>query len=65
MNIEKSSKPPVSNSGDQISKTVSIEEVTALGTPMGTFGGSADFVVRIRNGKPVASNVGSQGGGQN
>jgi hypothetical protein len=33
--------------------------------PMGTFAGTNDFVIRIRNGKPIAANIGAQGGGQN
>jgi hypothetical protein len=33
--------------------------------PVGTFGGSIDFILRIRNGKPVAADTGDQGGGQN
>ena len=34
-------------------------------TPIGTFAGTQDFVIRIRNGKLVAANTGDQGGGQN
>ena len=34
-------------------------------TPIGTFAGPQDFVIRIRNGKLVAANTGDQGGGQN
>jgi hypothetical protein len=33
--------------------------------PVGTFSGSRDFVLRIRNGKPIPANTGDQGGGQN
>ena len=33
--------------------------------PIGTFAGPQDFVLRIRNGKPIAENAGDQGGGQN
>jgi len=33
--------------------------------PIGTFAGSQDFILRVRNGKPVAGNTGDQGGGQN
>ena len=33
--------------------------------PIGTFAGSQDFILRVRNGKPVAANTGDQGGGQN
>ena len=34
-------------------------------TPIGSFAGSEDFVIRIRNGKLVAADTGDQGGGQN
>jgi hypothetical protein len=39
----------------------------ALGdfAPIGTFAGSQDAILRIRNGKPVPTNTGEQGGGQN
>jgi hypothetical protein len=32
---------------------------------VGSFGGSQDFILRIRNGKPIVANTGDQGGGQN
>jgi hypothetical protein len=32
---------------------------------VGTFAGSKDAVLRIRNGKPIAADTGDQGGGQN
>jgi hypothetical protein len=32
---------------------------------VGTFGGEEDHVVRTRGGKPVPSDTGDQGGGQN
>jgi hypothetical protein len=44
---------------------ISLEQLKAMGVPMGTFAGSTDFVVRIRNGALVAANTGNQGGGQN
>jgi hypothetical protein len=34
-------------------------------TPIGSFAGSQDFVIRIRNGNVVAADTGDQGGGQN
>jgi hypothetical protein len=33
--------------------------------PVGTFAGSQDFIVRVRNGSSVAANTGDQGSGQN
>ena len=37
----------------------------AISEPVGTFGGSEDRIIRIRNGKIIAANTGGQGGGQN
>jgi hypothetical protein len=66
MNGEMNNKAPVSTSNnDRLVTTMTLDELLALSTPVGTFGGSRDILLRIRNGKPVASNVGSQGGGQN
>jgi hypothetical protein len=66
MSGEMRDKIAVSSSGDDRSvKTMTLDEVLALGTAVGTFGGSTDILLRIRNGKPVAANVGAQGGGQN
>jgi hypothetical protein len=66
MNIEKVSKAQVTGAGqDQSQKIGSVEELMALGTAVGTWGGSKDVLFRIRNGDRVAANVGGQGGGQN
>jgi len=65
MNSEKISEPTVDTGDDQLRKTISLDELMALGTPIGTFGGSPDILLRIRNGKPIAANIGGQGGGQN
>jgi hypothetical protein len=51
----------VTSKGDNLKDTVPLEEFI----PIGTFGGSQEFILRIRNGKPVAANTGDQGGGQN
>ena len=37
----------------------------SISQPIGTFGGSEDRMIRIRNGKIIAANTGDQGGGQN
>ena len=66
MNIEKTSKAPIPTAGEhQPQKIGSVEEIMALGTPVGTWGGSEDVLLRIRNGERIAANVGGQGGGQN
>jgi hypothetical protein len=57
MNTEKVSKAPVTAAGeDQPLKMEFIEEIMALGTPVGTWGGSKDILLRIRELKPVAAN---------
>jgi hypothetical protein len=43
----------------------SINERELLTYPIGTFAGSPDRILRIRNGKPVPADTGDQGGGQN
>ena len=50
---------------DTVATTVSLEELVASLAPIGTFAGTNDFVIRIRNGKPIAANTRDQGGGQN
>jgi hypothetical protein len=65
MNTEQISKPSPTTGGTEFSQIISMEELAATGTPIGTFADGTDFVVRIRNGKPIAANTGGQGGGQN
>jgi hypothetical protein len=65
MNSEQISKPSDTTGDTEISKTISLEELAAMGRPIGTFADKTDIVVRIRNGKPIAANAGGQGGGQN
>jgi hypothetical protein len=36
----------------------------SLSQPIGTFGGSEDRIIRIRNGQIIPANTGDQGGGQ-
>jgi hypothetical protein len=45
-----------------VDSTGSIESLTL---PVGTFAGTQDRILRIRNGKPVPADTGDQGGGQN
>jgi hypothetical protein len=57
MNTEKVSKAPVTTAGkDQPLKIEFVEEIMALGTPVGTWGGSKDILLRIRELKPVTAN---------
>jgi hypothetical protein len=66
MNNEKISRAPITNAEeDQPQKIGSVDEIMALGIPVGAWGGSEDILLRIRNREPVTANVGGQGGGQN
>ena len=65
MTSEKINDSTISIGDDQLRKTMSLDELITLGTPIGTFGGSSDILLRIRNGKAVTANAGGQGGGQN
>ena len=47
--------------GDQLKDISPLQAFVSIGT----FAGSRDSVLRIRDGKPVPANTGDQGGGQN
>jgi hypothetical protein len=53
----------------QIAKTEEAENVAAglqsIGVSIGTFAGTSDRIIRIRNGQIVPADTGDQGGGQN
>jgi hypothetical protein len=51
----------VKEQGHTLKEMAPVEEFV----PIGTFGGSQDVILRMRNGTPVAANTGDQGGGQN
>jgi hypothetical protein len=40
-------------------------EILALCKPIGTFAGTEDLILRLRNGQVIAANSGDQGRGQN
>jgi hypothetical protein len=61
MNAVKRDLESVAPSGDSLKDRLPVEEFV----PIGTFADSQEFILRIRNGKPVAANTGDQGGGQN
>lgn len=61
MNVIQTGPKPVPESNDGLKDRFPREEFV----PIGTFAGSQEFILRIRNGKPVAANTGDQGGGQN
>ena len=41
--------------------TISTANLVTMGKPIGTFAGSEDFIIRIRNGKLVTADTGDQG----
>jgi len=58
MNTEKVSKAPATAAGkDQPLKLEFVDEIMSLGTPVGTWGGSKDILLRIRELKPGAPGV--------
>ena len=61
MKAVKDGLEPVKEQGDSLKDMAPLEEFV----PIGTFADSEEFILRIRNGKPVAANTGDQGGGQN
>jgi len=40
-------------------------DLTSMAKPVGTFAGTADFILRLRKGMLIPSDTGDQGGGQN
>jgi hypothetical protein len=65
MNIQQTEKNPATSGFTGRAPTTSRPELSGAVKPVGTFGGSIDFILRIRNGKAVAADTGDQGGGQN
>ena len=65
MKSEESMKASSVSGADTVSAVGSPDELAATGMPIGRFAGTADVIVRIRNGQPVPANTGTQGGGQN
>ena len=61
MNVAQRDSDSVAPQGDRRKDKFPVEEFV----PIGTFADSEEFILRIRNGKPVAANTGDQGGGQN
>jgi hypothetical protein len=41
------------------------DELESISIPVGTFAGTQDRIIRIRNGQRVPADTGDQGGGQN
>ena len=62
--LQNDQKPRTDHRRDSLAKIADLD-LMRMAKPIGMFGGSADFVLRFRNGKVVAADTGDQGGGQN
>jgi hypothetical protein len=62
MNVQQNDQKKISDAKDLPLPPV---DLLKMRKPVGSFAGSQDFVLRIRNGKLVAADTGEQGGGQN
>jgi hypothetical protein len=56
MNVVPRDLEAVAPQSDSLKDTFPVEEFV----PIGTFADSQEFILRIRNGKPVAANTGDQ-----
>jgi hypothetical protein len=65
MNTEQITQNPARGADVMSPGTIRQEEVPTIGASIGTFANSTDFILRFRDGKPIAANTGDQGGGQN
>ena len=65
MNVQQTERNLVTGGFANRAATLPRPEFSGAVKPVGTFGGSIDFILRIRNGKPIAADTGDQGGGQN
>ena len=61
MNAVKADLESGTKEGNSLKNTFSLEDFV----PIGSFGGSQNFILRVRDGRPIAANTGDQGGGQN
>jgi len=59
MKVERDEEEKATAEPDQKSADLPEEHI------VGAFGGERDHVIRTRHGKPIASDTGDQGGGQN
>jgi hypothetical protein len=64
MNIQKNIQTQTQTNERQHS-SLHAPDLSKLRQPVGSFAGSQDYVVRIRDGQFVAADTGDQGGGQN
>jgi hypothetical protein len=65
MNVQLNDQKRRTGDPEESPFTISTANLVTMGKPIGTFAGSEDFIIRIRNGKLVTADTGDQGGGQN
>lgn len=65
MNALQNEQNQVTNRPKNSPATISAVDLMRMAKPIGTFGGSTDFILRFRKGQLVAADTGDQGGGQN
>ena len=65
MNVLENDQKRESNQTKNSPATKSPVDLMKMASPIGTFGGATDIILRFRNGQLVAEDAGDQGGGQN
>ena len=65
MDTLKNDQKQVTDRPKRSAATIPGVELMEMAKPIGAFGGSKDLILRFRNGKLVAADMGDQGGGQN
>jgi len=65
MNALQNEQNQVTNRPKNSTATISAVDLMRMAKPIGTFGGSTDFILKFRKGQLVAADTGDQGGGQN
>jgi hypothetical protein len=56
---------PVGKKQQTGSHTVPVDKLEFISVPVGTFAGTEERIIRIRNGQRIPADTGDQGGGQN
>src|SRR5260370_31989571 len=61
MNVQPNDQKRRTGDPEESPFTISTANSVTMGKPIGTFAGSEDFIMRIRNGKLVTADTGDQG----
>jgi hypothetical protein len=61
MNVQPNDQKRRTGDPEESPFTISTANLVTMGKPIGTFAGSEDFIMRIRNGKLVTADTGDQG----